>query len=263
VIDMVAEAQSALLAFFGVIVLLFILAWPTYRIVSMWLMRDLSGAEAVAALVVLLAFLTGIVTTWGRPLSLLLLLMLATLAGVVWFAGKHHDRRRLNRFFQEDVAASERALVKDPDNAAAHMRLGMLYERRGDLDTAIHHYGETARLAPRDSEGRLALANAIERRRRAAMGSLTCWRCGTENAHTASHCRECGALISDRNQLLDWLTDSSFARAVPWVGLGALVTALLGSLLRPIPVAVTVLAYLLLFAAVLCYVLPHWARARR
>jgi tetratricopeptide (TPR) repeat protein len=263
VIDMVAEAQTALLAFFGVIVLLFILAWPTYRIVSMWLMKDLTAVEAVAALVVLLAFLAGIVTTWGRPLSALLLLMLATLAGVVWFAGKHHDRRRLDRFFQEDVAASERALVKDPDNAAAHMRLGMLYERRGDLDTAIDHYQETARLAPRDSEGRLALANAIERKRRAALRTLTCWRCGTENAHTASHCRECGALVSDRNQLLEWLTESSFARAVPWVGLGALLVAVSGSLLRLVPAAVTVLAYLLLFTAALCYVLPRWARARR
>jgi len=260
---MVAAAQEAFVTIAGVIVVLFLLAWPAYRVVSMWLMRELTGAEAVAALVVLLAFLTGIMTTWGSGVSILLMLLFALLCAAIWFAGKRYDRRRLDHFFQEDVAASERALAKDPENAAAHMRLGQLYERRGDWAAAIHHYEETARIVPRDSEARLALANAIERNRRETLKSVVCWQCGTENAPTASHCRECGALISDHNQVIDWLMGSSFARALPWLGLAALLVALLGSVARAVPGTVTVLAYLLLFAAVLCYVYPRWARARR
>ena len=115
---------------------------------------------------------------------------------------------------------------------------------------------------PRDSEARLALANAIERNRRETLDSAVCWQCGTENARTASHCRECGALISDRNQLLEWMTESSFARALPWVAVVALLVAVTGSVIRAVPGSATMLAYLLLFAAVLCYVYPRWARAR-
>jgi tetratricopeptide (TPR) repeat protein len=260
--DMVPAAQQAFFTVFGVIAVLFILAWPAYRIVSMWLMRELSAGEAIGALVVLLAFLAGIITTWGTAVSGLLLLLLAALAGTIWFAGRTRDRRRLDRFFHEDVAASERALAKDPTNAAAHMRLAQLYEARGDLDTAIHHYEEAARLVPRDSEARLALGNAIERQRREALHSLTCFSCGTENAPTASHCRECGAMISGRNQLIGWLTQPPFGTALPWVGAAWLVLAVTGSLLRAIPLGITALAYLLLFASMLCYVYPRWARRR-
>jgi len=258
-----AAAQEAFATIVGVVIVLFLLAWPAYRIVSMWLMKELTAAEAVAALGVLLAFLLGIMTTWGSAVSVALMVLFVLLCATIWFGGKRRDRRRLDRFFEEDVAASERALAKDPENAAAHMRLGQLYERRGDLTAAIHHYEETTRLVPRDSEARLALANAIERNRRETLDSAVCWQCGTENARTASHCRECGALISDHNQIIEWMTESSFARALPWAGLVALLVAVTGSVVHAVPGSVTVLAYLLLFAAVLCYVYPRWARARR
>jgi len=260
---MVAAAQEAFLTIVGIVAVLFILAWPAYRIVSMWLMRELSAAEAVGALAVLLAFLSGIITTWGSFVSGLLLVLFGVLSGTIWFAGRTRDKRRLNRFFEDDVAASRRALAKDPTNAAAHMRLGQLHEGRGDFDTAIHHYEEAARLVPRDSEARLALGNAIERKRRATLRALVCFNCGTENATTASHCRDCGAMISGRNQLIEWLTRSQFAVVLPWAGVAVLLLAVVGSLARAIPVALTAMAYLLLFGFVLCYVYPRWARARQ
>ena len=244
------------------VVVCFILAAPTYRVISMWVMRELSAAEAVGALVVLLAFLAGIMTTWGRPINLLLWLLLILLAGAIWFAGKQHDRQRLDRFFREDVAASMRALAKDPTNAAAHLRLGQLYEARGDLDTAIQHFDAACRIVPRDSEARLALSNAIERKRREALHSLTCWCCGAENAATAAHCHQCGVLISDRNQIVEVLSRPPVVKAVACVAIGALALAVTGSFVRVIPLPVTVLAYLLLFLAAMCYVYPRRARAR-
>ncbi|MBM3499541.1 MAG: hypothetical protein FJX74_12815, partial [Armatimonadetes bacterium] len=71
-----AAAQEAFVTMVGIVAVLFILAWPAYRIVSMWLMRELTTAEAVGALAVLLGFLAGIITTWGQLLSGLLLLLL-------------------------------------------------------------------------------------------------------------------------------------------------------------------------------------------
>jgi tetratricopeptide (TPR) repeat protein len=259
---MVTAATQAFGMVFCVFVALLVIAWPAYRVLSLLLMKELTAAEACGAWAVLLAFLLGIMRTWGQPLNVLLWVLLIALAAFIWIGGKAHDRVRLDRFFQEDVAASHRALAKDPENGAAHMRLGVLYERRGDLDPAIHHYEEACRISPRDGEARLALANAVERHRREVLGNLVCWKCGMENAKTASHCRECGALISDRNEVIGFLTESTFGKAIPWLALAALALAVGGSLLRGIPAALTVLGYLLLFAAAMYYVYPRWARAR-
>lgn len=259
---MIEAASTAFFTVVAVVITLFLLAWPAYRIVTMWLMREASAGEAVAALVILLAFLAGIVTTWGQATSMALLGLFALLCAVIWFAGRQHDKRRLDRFFREDLEAAQRALARDPDNAAAHMRLGELYARRGDWDTAIEHYEQAARLVPRDSEARLALANAIERKRRETLKSLICFACGTENGSTAAYCRECGALISERNRLIGILTESAFAKTLPWIGFSALLVAVSGTFLEAIPPTVTILAYLLLFATVLCYVCPRWTRMR-
>lgn len=46
----------------------------------------------------------------------------------------------------------ERALKQDPDNAAVHSALGLLYERLGDPKAADRHYSTALRLAPQDPE---------------------------------------------------------------------------------------------------------------
>jgi tetratricopeptide (TPR) repeat protein len=259
---MIGAVGPAVLTVMAVVAACLILAWPVYRIVEAWLDRRLDTAELTVGLFVMFGFLAGIMTTWGRPANLALWLLLIALAFVLVAGTRQAERRRLDEFFEADVAAAKRAIVAHPDNAAAYMRLGQLFEQRGDLDTAIEQYEEVVRLMPRDAEGRLALANAVEKHRMAATGGLICWQCGRENARDAGHCAGCGALISDRNRILSWLSSRTVSLAVLW-GAGILLPlALVTSLLHVVPAALTVLLYLLVFLLACGYVYPRWARSR-
>lgn len=256
-----AEAvTSAFLTVVAVFVACLILAWPIYRVVSLWLDQAIGTGEASLALFALLSFLGGIMRTWGQPLNVLLWLLLLATAAVISVGHRARRRIKLDEFFRADVAAAQRALAKDPDNAAAHMRLGTLYEQREDFDAAIEHYEQVTRTVPRDSEARLLLANVIEKRRRATTGHLICWRCGRENATDAAHCQACGVLISDRNRVLRWLALPKTSRAIAALAIASLISAVAGSLLESVPVPLTILCYALLFLAVLCYVYPRWSQ---
>ena len=108
----------------------------------------------------------------------------------------------------------------------------------------------------------MRLAGAVEKRRRQATGGLVCWRCGRENADTAAYCSDCGALISDRNQMIQYLSSRPVARTVAVATGLSLLSAVAGSVLRSIPNTVTGVSFVLLFLCVLCYVYPRWARPR-
>lgn len=259
---MLAAGAVALLNVFGILVACLIIAWPVYRVVTLWLEKAIGTGEAVLAIFILLAFLGGIMRTWGQPVSILVWLLLLALALVIVVGGRVKDRRKLNAFFRADVAAAQRAIEKDPDNAAAHMRLATLFEQRREFEVAIRHYQEVVRVVPRDSEARMALSNCVERQRKAATGNLICWRCGRENAGDAAYCQGCGALISDRNLIVQRLTSPGVTRGVAVVAVVSLVTVITGSLARIVPLWLTVPCYALLFLAVLCYVYPRWFTPR-
>jgi tetratricopeptide (TPR) repeat protein len=260
---MVGAAASAFGIVIGIVVACFVLAWPVYKIVEAWFERRIDTGELVVALLVMLGFLMGIMATWGRPANIALWLLLIGLALVVVFGSRRVEKHTLDRFFEEDVAGAKRAIVAHPDNAAAYMRLGQLYEQRGDLETAITHYEEVVRLVPRDSEGRLALANAVEKRRLALTGDVLCWQCGRENAPDAAFCQKCGALISERNRLLMWLSSRKATVILGWSAGILLVIAVVTGVSHLVPMAATVLLYLAILALSVLYVLPRWARTHR
>lgn len=259
---MLFAVAGAGLIVFCVLAACLVLCLPVFRIVSLWLENGISTGEALLAIFALLSFLAGIMRTWGQPISILLWLLLVGLALIIFLGGRFRDRKRLDQFFRADVAAAERALERDPENAAAHMRLGNLHEQQREFEAAIQHYQEVVRLVPRDSEGRLILASCIEKRRRAVTGHLVCWRCGRENATDAAHCRSCGSLISDRNLIARWLTSPRVSRGVTAIALGSLTVAVGGSLARIVPLWIAIACYGLLFLAVLCYVYPRWSQPK-
>jgi len=259
---MIGAVGPAMLTVTAVAAACLILAWPVYQILGAWFDRRLDTGELVVALLVMFGFLAGIMTTWGQPANIAVWLLLVALAFVLAAGTRRAERRKLGEFFEADVAGAKRAIVAHPDNAAAYMRLGQLYEQRGDLDTAIGHYEEVVRLVPRDSEGKLALANAIEKKRVATTGGLICWQCGRENARDASHCGGCGALISERNRILTWVSSPRVSLAIAWSAGILLPSAVITSILHAVPAVVTVLLYLVLFLLACGYVYPRWTRPR-
>jgi len=240
-----------------------ILAVPVHRIMSMWLMQELTGLEAVTGIGVMLAFVAGIISTWGSIANLFLWMLLIGLAIVFSLGGRVRNKLKMDEFWRDDVARAQRGLDRDPDNGAAHMRLGDLYEQRGDMARAIYHFQECIRIVPRDSEAKLQLSNAIEKQRRAELGAVACFSCGRENAETAAHCSDCGALISDKNQIIQFLAEDRIVKTILAVGAVSLVLALVGSVVRAVPAGVTLLSYLLLFLCMVCYVYPRRARAEQ
>jgi len=260
---MIGAVGPAIVTVMGVAAACLILAWPVYRILEAWFDRRIDTAELMVALFVMFGFVAGIMTTWGQPANIAVWLLLIALAFVLTLGTRRVERRKLDEFFEADVAAAKRAILAHPDNAAAYMRLGQLYEQRGDLDLAITQYEEVVRLVPRDSEGRLALANAIEKKRLATTGGLVCWQCGRENARNAARCGGCGALISERNRILTWLSSRNVSWAIAWSAGILLSLAVVTSILHVVPAAVTVLLYLMLFLLACSYVYPRWTRSRR
>ena len=259
---MVEAAGTAFGTVIGIAIACLILAWPVYRLIGAWFDRQLDTGELVVALFVMFGFLAGIMTTWGRPANAALWLLLIVLAIVISVGTRRSEKRRWDRLVEADIAAAKRAIIAHPDNAAAYMRLGQLYEQRGDLEEAIRHYGEVVRLVPRDSEGKLALGNAIEKRRLAATGNRVCWQCGRENAPDQAYCGGCGALISDRNRVILWLASQKVTLGLAWSAGILLLLAVATSVLHLVPGSVTVLLYLVLVLLAACYVYPRWARPR-
>jgi tetratricopeptide (TPR) repeat protein len=239
-----------------------IFAFPAWKILGLWLEQEISAAEFIIAMGVLVVFMLGIVRTWGEPEGILLWLLMILLGVAIALGTRASSKRRVKQFFNADVAAAERALAKDPDNAAAHMRLGTLYERNNDPGRAIEHYEQVVRLVPSDSEGKLCLATAIEKHRRAALQTVVCWKCGLENAETASHCVDCGELVSDKNQIIGWLTSKKFIHISIGAGAVFVLCAILGAIFKSIPWGLTAFAYVLLFLTVMCYLYPRWVRGR-
>jgi len=239
-----------------------IFAFPAWKILGLWLEQEITAAEFIIGMGVLIVFMLGIIRTWGQPEGVLLWLLVILIGVAVGLGNRVTGKHRLKQFFNADVAAAERALAKDPDNAAAHMRLGTLYERNDDLQRAIEHYEHVVRLVPRDAESKLSLANAIERRRRAVTRGVVCWKCGLENAETASHCVDCGELVSDKNQIIGWLTSKKFIHTSIGAGAIFVLCAVLGAIFKSIPWGLTAFAYVLLFLTVMCYLYPRWARGR-
>ncbi|HBB68341.1 MAG: hypothetical protein A2X28_09220 [Elusimicrobia bacterium GWA2_56_46] len=89
--------------------------------------------------------------TWGAGRGLWLdLAILALLGAFIW--GKERSYREeveeLRREQLSEAAALEAALIKDPANTARRERLAELYESLGDLEKALLHAEEAARMDP-------------------------------------------------------------------------------------------------------------------
>lgn len=59
-------------------------------------------------------------------------------------------------------AAFEKAVARDPHNAQAHARLGMILVRSGRIEEAVRHYQLAVRNSPQNAEYALALAQALD-----------------------------------------------------------------------------------------------------
>jgi len=236
-----------------VLLVLVVLAWPVYRVVSLWLEQSIGPLEALLAIGALLAFVCGIVATWGTPVGpLLWVLLLAAAVGLSVF-DRFSQRRLSDELDDQEMSAAVRALQMDPHNVAAVSRMGDIHARRGNLEAAVACYQEAARLAPDDQEERAKLARAVEQQRRRAAGSLFCPRCGAESPPGTKRCRECSRPLAGWSEVRESLAGSRHAVAAGWAAAALLVLALGASFIPGTPAWLIAGLYVLLCIAAVIY----------
>src|SRR5688500_13394647 len=63
--------------------------------------------------------------------------------------------------FKGAITAFERALQANPQNAAAHFELGLLYEKLGDFVSAIYHYQKHVQIRPKSDRVGLIMPRIV------------------------------------------------------------------------------------------------------
>ena len=232
---------------------LLVLAWPVYRVVALWLEQSIGPLEAFLAVCALLAFVCGIVATWGTPLGPLLWVLLVVAAIGLTVFDRIGQQRLAEELDDQEMSAAMRALQVDPRNVAAVSRIGDIYTRRGNLEAAVACYQEAVRLAPDDPEERTKLARAVEHQRRQAAGSIFCPRCGTENPPGSKRCRDCSRPLSGWAELRESVGGSRHAVTARWAAAVLLLLALAASVIPGTPTWLIASLYVALCIAALAY----------
>ena len=70
-----ATAESAVGGTLILLTALLMISYPCYRVISLVLDKAIDSVEGTVYLVVLLGFVGGIVSSWGTPLGLMLLVL--------------------------------------------------------------------------------------------------------------------------------------------------------------------------------------------
>ncbi|MFQ6131033.1 MAG: tetratricopeptide repeat protein [Armatimonadota bacterium] len=214
---------------------LLLMAYPAFRIVSLYIEGGISTLALALSLASLLALMAGIGRTWGSPAGVALLLLFVLLCVGLPALNAVAERRLWRRLTEEDIEQCLRALRFDPKNVHAHSRLGDIYLRLRRYDEAIECYHQATRLAPKDHKEKRKLQYAVDRKRRAEVQSVFCPRCRTENAGHAVHCRECGTPLSAKRELLDLLHTARATGLIKWTACVSGVLMLVGAISRQVP----------------------------
>jgi len=247
-----ASATSPLL-FLPYLLCLVLMAYPAFRIISLYLDGEITTLALVLMLGSLLALMAGIGRTWGSPTGGLLLLLLVLLCIGIPALNALAERRLGQKLLDEDIEKCQQALRFDPSNVYAHSRLGDIHLSLRQYDEAIQWYYEATRLAPNDQQEKRKLQYAIERKRRAEVQSVFCPRCRAENASHAEYCRECSFPLSAKREIMDALRGGMGHDLLKWIAIGSGILLVVGAVMRPVPLSVVGGAGLVLACVALLY----------
>ena len=235
---------------------LILMALPALRIVGMYLERQISALELVLYFAVLLAFVAGVMKTWGSSTAWLLGFMYVSLCALYPVFERVSNQRALRRLDDEEIERCKQALDFDPKNAGALEKLGHIYYARGELDEAIDCYERSLELW-KEARVKARLQYAVRRKRLAETGNIVCHHCGTENAKGTFRCVECNAPLLGTTEVLEYLQSAQGKRALLWTIGVSLAVGLVFAFVGVIPAIVCNLLFLIAFAGILLY---GWVR---
>jgi hypothetical protein len=235
------------------------MAYPIYRVVSMWLDRSMEANEAVLYLTVLLFLFLGIIVGGGTPLGWLLLA--ALIVGCLGLPLLNHaaDRMALRRMEDEDIRNFSETLRHQPRNVYLRERLGRIFLGRREYDLAWAQIKAALDAQPKDPKLTGLLERIDTERRREQEHLRLCPKCAAENPDSAAACRHCGFRFIDPGDLLRALWSEPALQAIKWSGLGTLGAGLV-VLVAGVSMALAGLLLVTGSACLFWYLYAHFSR---
>ena len=239
---MVPDFGAAFLIVIPLVAGLLLCGWVVWRLIGMWLLREISGLELIILVGVFLGLaLSAIAGSGGSgPLAFALLALL-------WAGGMMYpallalaERRKARQLVRDDITGYLAALEKQPDVPYPHRRLGDIYRDRGDWDRAIEHYQSYLEVHEGNPQIRFRLEKALTARRREAMGLRICPSCGAENLGDAGRCERCGCYLKGPQEIIDVLTTPEMMRIWRWLIVIFVVPGVAFSIVASLPAAIGV-----------------------
>lgn len=211
----------------AIVFAMMVMAYPVYRVISLWIDHSLTSSEATLYLTALLFLFLGIIIGWGTPVGWLLLIALIIGCLGLPIINGMADKLALRKIEDADIRQFSETLREQPRNTYLHERLSRIFLSRGEWDLAMAHVKQALDISPEDP-GFKRLRERIEtEQRRAEQRIKLCPKCFAENAAEAGACLRCGFRFTDPADLLRTLWSRPALEAAKWTGLGMLFTGLL------------------------------------
>jgi hypothetical protein len=220
------------------------LAYPFYRVLSMWIDRALDASEAVLYLGTLTLLLLGVIVTLGTPVGwLLLAALLASCLGLP-LLNRVGERLALRRMEDSDIREFSATLQRQPRNTYLRERLARILLSRRQYELALAQVELALEATPKDRNLELLRDRVRTEHRRVVERLKICPKCAAENHAEAGCCASCAFLFVDPADLVRVFWTRPALDAARWGGLGMLLLGLVLMLLSANLVVVTGLLFL-------------------
>ena len=183
---------------FKIVICAFIAFAGGFWILSGWFDRRLSGREAFALGLGLLAlmFYSISLALRGGPGILILFAAVFGTAFVLRSLAGYAERSTAKRLDDADIAKYREAIEQYPDNPHAHSLLADVYRRLGQHSLAAQEYEVALQIDSSLKDERYWLERMRSEIERLASGQMSCPRCGTARQDAELECLECGRAYS-------------------------------------------------------------------
>ncbi len=172
--------------------LIFVVAFVGVAIFGRILEGELSGWQAVIALLFVAGLLIGVVLLWNSPLVFALFAIAAGLAALWAMMLAAGERQLLHQMRLEEEQRYKAAIERDPHNAAAWSALGDLYLELRRYDNAIACYERAVQLMPTDPAEKRKLHRARQLKQEAETKGSVCPQCKATVSAFTVQCPSCG-----------------------------------------------------------------------
>lgn len=203
----------------AIILAMMVMAYPVYRVVSLWIDRALSPNEAVLYLTALLFLFLGIIVGWGTPVGWLMLFALIVGCLGLPFINRVADRLALRRLEDDDIRTFSDTLRRQPRNTYYHERLARIFLGRREFDLAWTHVRTALDVSPEDPGLKKLMERVETARRREEFSLKVCPKCFAENPPGTAVCQKCSFAFIDPSDLMRAFWSPPALQAMKWTGL--------------------------------------------